>query len=337
MNLQLIRKTVGSAALLCASIAFSNQALAITTTVVVAKSGGNYTTITAALKAISPTISNQYVVEVRPGVYIETSTVNLKSYVHLKGLGRDLVTVKTALGDTAAVISSVGNVGVTISGLAVVDGYYGILADSTSTAPSSVTISDNLISGNKQGIRSGGEATGLLRSARITGNRVIGNKGIGIDVTRTAAVITGNTISGTGTTACYDPGSCMALLISSSGAGSDLTNEPTHTVTGNVIIGNYAAGIYMCKSTRAIISNNTVTDNALGGITFFYSNAGATVTNNRIVNNGPLYADIVAVNNTPLSEVRNPHISFNIFDTITGDHAVGAYNVNANGDPVWVP
>ena len=53
--------------------------------VVVAKSGGDYTTITAAMDSITPTSSSRYLVWVAPGLYEEQVTV--KQYVHLKGSG----------------------------------------------------------------------------------------------------------------------------------------------------------------------------------------------------------------------------------------------------------
>ncbi|MCB0096400.1 MAG: hypothetical protein KDE46_11795 [Caldilineaceae bacterium] len=53
--------------------------------IIVAKSGGHYTTITDAMNAISPASDNRYLVWVAPGLYEEQVTV--KPYVHLKGAG----------------------------------------------------------------------------------------------------------------------------------------------------------------------------------------------------------------------------------------------------------
>ncbi len=53
--------------------------------VVVAKSGGDYTTVTDAMNAITPSSADRYLVLVMPGVYEEQ--VVLKPYVHLKGAG----------------------------------------------------------------------------------------------------------------------------------------------------------------------------------------------------------------------------------------------------------
>lgn len=52
---------------------------------IVAKSGGDYTSISDAMSAITPTSSSRYLVLVMPGTYVEQVTV--KEYVHLKGAG----------------------------------------------------------------------------------------------------------------------------------------------------------------------------------------------------------------------------------------------------------
>ena len=56
--------------------------------VTVAKSGGDYTTVSAALAAItSASASNPYLIRIAPGVYTETAGIDLKSYVSLEGSG----------------------------------------------------------------------------------------------------------------------------------------------------------------------------------------------------------------------------------------------------------
>ncbi len=62
--------------------------------VVVAKSGGDYTTINDALANISPSSTDRYLILVMPGTY--TEQVVLPAYVHLKGAGVESTIVSFA-------------------------------------------------------------------------------------------------------------------------------------------------------------------------------------------------------------------------------------------------
>lgn len=60
----------------------------------VAKSGGDYTSVASALASITTaSTTNPYLVWVAPGVYNETSLVNVPGYVHLRGAGRDTTSI----------------------------------------------------------------------------------------------------------------------------------------------------------------------------------------------------------------------------------------------------
>lgn len=64
--------------------------------VTVAQNGGDYSSVAAALNAITDaSASNPYLVRVMPGVYTETDLVTVKSYVHVQGSG-PLVTIITS-------------------------------------------------------------------------------------------------------------------------------------------------------------------------------------------------------------------------------------------------
>lgn len=65
--------------------------------IVVAKSGGDFTSVAAALASISnPSETNRYLVWVAPGVYTETELSQVRAYVHLRGAGPNTTVVTSA-------------------------------------------------------------------------------------------------------------------------------------------------------------------------------------------------------------------------------------------------
>lgn len=88
------------------------------TEVTVAAAGGDYTTVTAALAAITDaSATNRYRIFVNPGTYTEVGAsgngLELKSYVDVHGAGRDLVTLKGPNVALASVIHYPANCEVT--------------------------------------------------------------------------------------------------------------------------------------------------------------------------------------------------------------------------------
>src|SRR3990172_4553953 len=96
---------------------------------VVATSGGDYTSISAALAAVSPTASDPYVIDVMPGTY--TENVTMKSYVHLRGAGREVTTIQSP-STTSNVIYLSYLTNTAISGFTIRGGLYGISNNSSS-------------------------------------------------------------------------------------------------------------------------------------------------------------------------------------------------------------
>lgn len=96
--------------------------------VVVAKSGGDYTTITDALAAITPSANEPYLVKVMPGVYDEHVVV--PEYVHIQGSGCELTEITSAssgqwFSEEAATVAMSANAQlseITVSNTSVTDG-----------------------------------------------------------------------------------------------------------------------------------------------------------------------------------------------------------------------
>ena len=67
-------------------------------TLIVAASGGDFTSVQAAVNSITDaSATNPYLIWIAPGVYAET--VTLKPYVHLQGAGRDVTVLQGSITD----------------------------------------------------------------------------------------------------------------------------------------------------------------------------------------------------------------------------------------------
>lgn len=295
--------------------------------VVVATSGGDYTTISAALAAISPTAADPYVIDVMPGTYIEYIT--MKSYVHLRGAGREVTTIQApaSTGTNIALPPASTNIG--ISGLTITNGSIGIDVNTASN----VTIQTSSISGYTAiGVGPGNNPAWNL-NIEITGNIISGGGGSGMDgifVDNSSPMIRANKISGYNGIYLFGTGSPMisgnTITGCTYGIRDDYTSSPT--ITENTITGCLNAGIRTgFGSTVFTIKGNIITGNG----TPFDNGGGIIATNspviiqNKITNNAPL--DLYVGSTTA------PNVSFNVYDVITGTTAVGSYNIKSNGTP----
>jgi hypothetical protein len=160
--------------------------------------GGDYTRIQDALNALDPDADRPYVIEVAAGTYVES--VQMKSYVHLKGAGLDLVVLKPDTSDPTsdldfACISAINLTGVKISGITFtgdtggISGAFGILDQN-----SSPIITENRFTGFQSvGIGDKGPAAIFSEesSPRIYANDFVENRRA-ISLFLSTAVITGN-------------------------------------------------------------------------------------------------------------------------------------------------
>ncbi len=79
---------------------FSAEGSAYENMVVVAKSGGDYTSVQAAIDSVSDAAADTpYLVWVAPGVYNEA--VTMKPYVHLQGAGQDATIIRSTVGNSS--------------------------------------------------------------------------------------------------------------------------------------------------------------------------------------------------------------------------------------------
>lgn len=330
--------------------------------IVVAKSGGDFTSISAAMAAINPAVDNPYVVKVMPGVYYEY--VQMKSYVHLQGSGRDVTTIMYDMSPWY-IVKCESIVNAEISGLTL-DGY-GIYNNNASP-----TISGNLFKASSSNTGGGGGvinyySSPLIRnnvfdfsnlpgsdsaygisnghsSPTISDNIIIGNGGnnnTGISISwPSKPIITGNVIKGEqvgisyaggGGPVCGEEGGLIANNYIEGNQTGISTFATSPIIKNNTIKNNTSDGIsygsyggHACGDSvsASTIEGNTITGNGRYGIT---GQGGPTIIHNKITNN--VTADL----NTTTWGITN--ISFNVFNTNVGSGAVGNYNLKPDGTP----
>lgn len=253
----------------------------------VAATGGDYTSIQAALDAISPDPDHRYIIEIAPGTYSES--VVMKSYVHLAGASPELTIIRPDVAGgathqdfTAIWLDKLTDV--RISGLALYGGdpnlgdlpfgATGIYDSASSPVVENVRIVGFYASGVDADADQAGffsrDSSPVLRNseirhtgkagivvydgaAQISGNRFVELTGAGgpqcaVAMIRGSALITGNYFTGNGAPLCAQ--------------GGPATGEVT--IAGNQFLENYD-GIRLDGQLRAQISGNHIATSSDAG------------------------------------------------------------------------
>lgn len=286
--------------------------------VTVATSGGDYTTISAALAAITPSSTNPYLIDVMPGMYTE-SLITMKSYVHLRGAGREVTTIQ----GTVSISNNAQNVAVTGFTITTTSSY-GIYIDNLQQA-ANLKISGNKITGGSRGIFAGCGCSTL----EIDGNIITGGT-YGIDIVSSSPKIRGNTVQNVSSASAGINGgdSTQAPLISGnvitgSQNGVTLSGGVGTTISENRMSGAAVSGLMIDGPSGVTVRGNIITANGNGGQAGLVITGSPTIIHNRITGNTPtdIYVDSTAI----------PNISHNEYDTISGTTGVGLYNVKSDG------
>jgi parallel beta-helix repeat protein len=266
--------------------------------IIVAKDGGEFTTISEALAAITPTADNPYVIDVMPGVYVES--ILLKSYVHLRGAGQD-VTVIQSSGYYA--VRALKLSGTTISGFTIRGGSVGI-----DNSDSSLIIENNRIRENAFGIHNSNTVYSYTIFTIIRNNKIEFNTNYGITNYNSAPLIADNIIYQNGYHGIYN-------AYSYRGRGRDYG-----MIKGNRIILNGYSGIVTWFGSSPAITGNTISRNDIGinvSVNGTMLGTSPHIEHNDITENWT--TDIYVYSGTP-------RISFNVVDRITGAGGRRVYN-----------
>lgn len=217
--------------------------------VVVAKSGGDYTSITEAMNAISPTESSPYVIKIAPGSYTDAANggsevfpITMKAFVSLIGSGANNTKIYSSNGHVFSGDSS----GVLIENLTLESSNGGGLFLWQSSAGKETTLLNSKFLG-KNGYAA---YIGSTDSVSVNNCEFSGTEGIGIQGAATVVIANSRFIQ----TAPY-----------TSDNGADIY------VTGNAVINNnffrgfaHAIGISSLQAASYVVIDNADMDRAVG-------------------------------------------------------------------------
>jgi pectin methylesterase-like acyl-CoA thioesterase len=232
----------------------------------VAKSGGQFTSLSAALASITNNGPEQrYVIKVAPGTYTETASVVLKNYVDVEGSGQGVTTITCACGSNTAPVFSTSSAVLRVTGPGLHVSVRGFTVNNTgsnlnystgiwtgSAVPGNVSLDDVTVTATggtvNYGIHNSGSSSPTMTN--VTATATSGASAYGIfNGAGSSPTMTNVTATGTGGTVSYG--------VFNSGSSPTMTNV---TATGTGGTANY--GIYNSGSSPTMTN---VTATGTGG------------------------------------------------------------------------
>jgi hypothetical protein len=272
--------------------------------VIVAISGGDYTSVQAAIDSITgEAADNPYLVWVAPGVYSET--VTMKPYVHLQGSGQDVTVITsnassetwlpdqvtlelasyTSLRDLTVINSGAGTNNVTILGM----------AGMTGTLATDVTVIAQGGGQNSLAIELDGSGTGITLQQVTARSENGSNFNIGLNLENEAkAVLLGGSFTGRGGASAYgiyngSSGGLVGENVIALGENSSEYNYGLNNYHGKTVLnggsftargGIWAYGIYNYGVNSKLEADGIAAlgENSSAQNYGFYSISGSTAT-----------------------------------------------------------
>ncbi len=240
--------------------------------VLVAKSGGDFTSIAAAIASVSPTDSSPVTIRVMPGTYDEGQTIYLKSNVTLQADAAGTVTIHGPL-NLFPLVQGVAVANVVVTGITFDGGLHGMRMDDSSNVKITTNIFRDFYNYGIVTFRS----SVIVQNNFFTLTGATMRGGIGIVTFNSVNVIKDNRFEGnfnvqnsTGMGDAIDDLGSQSLVVNNvftdiaEGISASKYNEVSSTET---IIGNYFANSFQSLSypsdigiseSTALISNNVL-------------------------------------------------------------------------------
>ena len=324
--------------------------------IIVAKSGGDFPTITEALATLDDPNTTPTVIKVMPGTYLE-NRIQLKSLVNIQGSGKDVTIIDDYIQSYPLFEIAYGGItDVEISGFTLRGAAALIDSNGYQTPDQKVTIKDNRLVATSTTTTTYGIIMNYCSPYSEVSNNTFEGLTYGIWLGACKANITHNIFAGS-RDAIYDDGTygvetSEAIIsnnyIADSSRYGISVNGSSATIKDNTVKNSDDAGIYIRNSSVKVVNNdldangrgiydrdpssiilirdNVIKNSAYHGIDSNSSYAQITsnvVTDNNVSDQG--YYDI------SMSDYSK--LSFNVFDTKEPSVPPGIYNIDSNNNP----